>query len=152
MSFQETTGQSSPDIFQGIIYKSHESEVLLLQKSESGLYELPQSLDDPSLDKATFKRDIRDATGFTVAPFMETFDDSTFRHNAETTERMGIVVHHTTHYVLSRVVEGDLSLSSRYATSEWSRIADLPESDLIEPSSLVGLQRFQIAWALANAS
>jgi len=144
-----------PEMFQSLIYDGSalplKSNVLLL-RSELGEYTLPETTIDPRADEQGFVRDIEAVTGVTVGPRNYTFKDSVIEHWPEAADAHRIVLPYqrATHFVLSRLVSGELSVASPYAEAEWVNILHLPEPELIDPFSLVSLNRFQIAWCLDN--
>jgi hypothetical protein len=83
---------------------------------------------------------------------MDSFKDSVRKYWPEAADAHKIILPYqrTTHYVLSRVVGGDLSVNSQYSGAKWVDILHLPNPEDIDPFSLVSLKRFQVSWALAN--
>ncbi len=155
MSSIETPPPSSPEVFQSLIYEGNyypaKSDVLLL-RSHSGLLTLPESEADPRIDESGFVSDIRESTGLTVGPYVDTFEKSLSKYWPEGIEAHKIVLPHekATHFILSRIVEGDLSVDSRFSGAEWVNIMGLPDDQEIDPFSLLNLKRVQVTWALAN--
>lgn len=142
-------------MFQSLIYQGnyypHKADVLLLQ-SESGEHVLPQTATDPREDERGFVNDIEAMTGLIVGPYGRNFEDALSKHWPEGADAHKIILPYqrATHFVLSRLVQGELSVTSPYANAQWVDIMHLPESELIDPFSLVTLRRFQVEWALSN--
>ena len=157
MTSIETPHASSPESFHAVIYNGSYSPIkadVLLLRSQNGKYALPESEIDPRTDEAGFTSDIRDATGLTVGPYSGTFNETFNGHWPEGAEAHKIILPYqrVTHFVLSRVVDGDFSLNSQYADAEWRSMLDLPDNSEVEPFSLVNLRRFQVTWALSSIS
>lgn len=149
------TPSTSPEIFQSLIYQGNyypaKSDVLLL-RSQSGLLSLPESEIDPRTDESGFKNDIQKATGLDIAPYSDTFEKSLSKYWPEGIKAHKIILPHqkVTHFILSRVVGGALSVDSRYSGAEWIDIVNLPSDQDIDSFSLLSLKRFQVNWALSN--
>jgi hypothetical protein len=149
--------QTYPEVFQSLIYQGnycpHKADVLLL-RSESGEHVLPQTTIDPREDEQEFIDDIEAMTGLTVGPYGGgTFEKALSKHWPEGADAYKIVLPYqrATHFILSRLVRGEWRVTSHYADAQWVDILHLPESEPIDPFSLVTLRRFQFEWALANA-
>lgn len=142
---------SSAETYQSLIYNRLTSKVLLLCQ-ESGHYTLPESTINPLDDEQGFEDDIRNATGLSTKPFVDTYEDSLTKHRPQAAEAYNIILPHEriTHFVLSQTIEAH-SLQSKSADAKWKSIAKLPPQNLVDPFSLVNLKRFQTTWAIANS-
>lgn len=165
MTSIESSGSTPPELFQSLIYQGNylamRSDVLLL-RTHSGLYTLPSSEIDPREDATGFVDDIHQQTGLVVAPYNSrlpvnavepSFENAVSAPWPEAADAYGITLpsQRLAHYIVSRVVSGEVNTGNHYSESAWIDVLQLPEDSKVEPFSLINLKRFQFMWALSNS-